>query len=282
MNEGPCPDDRNVELDEKQTDRKNSGPGDAEDDRASVEKKTKATSDEHAGGQEMSPLDFLLGVLRDQDTTPHLRFKVASIIAPYIHPKRKTASAERDALSDFNIDFPTAKTLRDDQDRYKRLYPYHNSPEALELKARIAATKNRLMYPAGYGTTEVTKDSRRLGELSDKRRSAKLTQKEDAEQAILNARVAAFKGTPEAEKWARDCFRIWQLTYKRQFRPDALTEEEKTELDSLRALYPGLSHEPDNYDQRMMLSFSEKMFGDSGKGRTSDHTARYYRPPKTG
>jgi hypothetical protein len=276
VNDGSGPDDRKIEMDKEETEKRVSGPGALEDGGGCVENKATAASDQSASGQDVSALDFLLGVMRDRDAAPHLRFKVASIIAPYIHPKQKTASRESDALSGFNIDFPTAKALRDEEQRYRRMLG--NDPEWANVKARIAAIKRDLTYPPDYGTTEVTRDSRRLGELSDKRRSAKLTQKEDAEQAILNARVAAFKGTPEGEKWASDCFRIWQLTYRKKFR-HSLTDEEQAVLDRLRTLYPGLSHEPDDYGLRMMMSFGEKNLA---SGQRSEQTDGYYRQPKTG
>jgi uncharacterized protein YnzC (UPF0291/DUF896 family) len=274
LNQGSGP-DRKTETDKKETEKRVSGPAPL-DGGACVESKATAASDQGASGQDVSPLDFLLGVMRDRDVAPHLRFKVASIIAPYIHPKQKTASIESDALAGFNIDFPMARELRDEEARYRRMRG--NDPEWANVKARIAAIKRDLTYPPDYGTTEVTRDSRRLGELSDKNRSAKLTQKEDAEQAILNARVAAFKGTPEAEKWGSDCFRIWQLTFRKKFR-HSLTDEEQAELDSLRALHPGLSHEPDDYDQRMAQSFAEKILA---SGRRPDQTDGYHRQPKMG
>jgi uncharacterized protein YnzC (UPF0291/DUF896 family) len=275
VNHGSGPDDRKVEMDKKETEKTVSGRAPL-DGGGCVESKATAASDQGASGKDVSPLDFLLGVMRDREAAPHLRFKVASIVAPYIHPKQKIASTESNALDGFNIDFSTARALRDEEARYRRMRG--NDPEWANVEARIAAIKRDLTYPPDYGTTEVTRDSRRLGELSDKNRSAKLTQKEDAEQATLNARVAAFKGTPEAEKWRSDCFRIWKLTFRKKFR-HSLTDEEQAELDSLRALYPGLSHEPDDYDMRMALSFGEKILA---SGRRSDQTGSYYRQPKTG
>src|ERR1700730_3647334 len=37
---------------------------------------------------ELTPLGFLLGVMRAADTPPHLRLQVASLVARYLHPKR--------------------------------------------------------------------------------------------------------------------------------------------------------------------------------------------------
>ena len=42
-------------------------------------------------GPEVTPLGFLLGVMRDADTPPHLRIRVAAMVAPYVHAKRVTA-----------------------------------------------------------------------------------------------------------------------------------------------------------------------------------------------
>jgi hypothetical protein len=35
----------------------------------------------------VTPLDFLLGVMRDADSPPTLRLRVAGIVAPYVHQK---------------------------------------------------------------------------------------------------------------------------------------------------------------------------------------------------
>lgn len=35
----------------------------------------------------VTPLDYMLGVLRDEAAEPHLRFDAAKSAAPYIHPK---------------------------------------------------------------------------------------------------------------------------------------------------------------------------------------------------
>ena len=37
----------------------------------------------------ITPLDFLLGVMRDENSPTPLRLKVTGIVAPYIHPKGK-------------------------------------------------------------------------------------------------------------------------------------------------------------------------------------------------
>jgi hypothetical protein len=254
---GSDPNDSKMEVGDGETDKGNSGHEDIGDNRGEAKNRATGASDGLADGQDASPLAFLLGVLRDVDTPAHLRLKVASITAPYVHPKQKAPHRESEALSGFNIDLAAAKALRDDELRYMDV---RGDPENDDVGVRIAATKSNLTYPAGYGTKEVNKDSRRLGELSDKHRSrVKLTQKEDAEQAILNARVAAFKGTPEAEKWALDRERIWRLTYKMKYEPEALTDEEQTELANLRALYPDLSREPDNYGDRVMFAFFAKL-----------------------
>jgi len=48
-------------------------------------KVVKVNSD--ADSDNVTPLDFLLGVMKDADTPPTLRLRVAGIVAPYVHQK---------------------------------------------------------------------------------------------------------------------------------------------------------------------------------------------------
>jgi hypothetical protein len=43
-----------------------------------------AAARQDVGGQDVSPLDFLLGLMRDPQTPPHLRIRLAHIVAPYV------------------------------------------------------------------------------------------------------------------------------------------------------------------------------------------------------
>ena len=69
------------------------------------------------------------------------------------------------------------------------------------------------------------------------------------------------------------------LTYRKKFRHSLTDEEQGPCSTGLRTLYPGLSHEPDDYGLRMMMSFGEKNLA---SGQRSEQTDGYYRQPKTG
>src|SRR5437763_15082749 len=73
-----------------------------------------------AANPEISPLVFLLGIMRDPNVSSELRFKAAQATLPFVHPKPGSARlpAGTVKLSDdtgaFTIDNGVAKALRDD------------------------------------------------------------------------------------------------------------------------------------------------------------------------
>ena len=91
-------------------------------------------------GPEVTPLGFLLGVMRDADTAPHLRIRVAGMVAPYVHAKRVTADPSESPVETvvvvddpygFKIEPAVARALRDDKQRLEFLwsserYPYRD------------------------------------------------------------------------------------------------------------------------------------------------------------
>jgi hypothetical protein len=70
---------------------------------------------EGPGGRDPSPLDFLLGLMRDAQTPHHLRIRVAHILAPYLHPKlgRRQDEVVIDDPFGFTVDPAVARELRD-------------------------------------------------------------------------------------------------------------------------------------------------------------------------
>lgn len=52
----------------------------------SVTTRTRETAD-RAAAEGLTPLDYLLGVLRDEDNDPALRMDAAKAAAPYVHAK---------------------------------------------------------------------------------------------------------------------------------------------------------------------------------------------------
>src|ERR1700737_952170 len=82
-----------------------------------------------AANPDISPLDFLLGIMRDPNVTSELRIKVAQAAAPFIHAKPGTARSSDPATSakpidgvcDFTIDPVLARALRDNHERASEL-----------------------------------------------------------------------------------------------------------------------------------------------------------------
>src|SRR4029077_889722 len=66
-------------------------------------KVVKVNSDD-ADADSVTPLDFLLGAMRDADSQPTLRLRVARIVAPYVHRKgRRTKFRSRQAEVDSEV-----------------------------------------------------------------------------------------------------------------------------------------------------------------------------------
>src|SRR6266478_8986647 len=68
----------------------------------------------------ISPLNFLLGVMRDPKAPTDLRIRVARAAAPLVHGKPGIASpgvGKAGAIDGFTIDIEEAKALRDIQQR---------------------------------------------------------------------------------------------------------------------------------------------------------------------
>ena len=165
---------------------------------------------------------------------------------------------EKDHASDFTIDPALAKALRDDYEHLKVLLrkrwepsKYGGPPSATEmeearlLRARIAERARAIGCPPGYGPQERRTDSDRLHKFLCKRLSPPLcgggpfSDAEDAEEAQLTARLAAFHESPEGR--ARE--RIGELFLK-SFR--GLSTAEQNERDNLKSLYPDLPPDPND------------------------------------
>jgi hypothetical protein len=62
---------------------------------------------------ELSPLDFLLGVMRDPSIPPDWRFRAAQAAAPYVHPKAERAQAVDPAATAEQIEGPSDDLSKD-------------------------------------------------------------------------------------------------------------------------------------------------------------------------
>jgi hypothetical protein len=215
-----------------------------------------------AANPEISPLEFLLGFMRDPNVSSELRIKIAQATLPFVHAKPGSARPGDpagtakliDGTGAFTIDHAVAKALRDDYHRLGELerkkcgdpLSAAEVEEESKLRARIDDRARAIECPAGYGLKQAQKDSNRLHQLYCKRisppscRGGALPDAEDTEEAQLRARVAAFDESPEG--CARRRIRELEMQDFRGGRSAA----EQNEFDSLRTLYPDLLLDPDD------------------------------------
>jgi hypothetical protein len=191
----------------------------------------------------LSPLDFFLEVMRNPEAAVHLRTKAARIAAPFVHPKpasRKPALVIDDPYG-FVIDLEAAREVRDTYRRHFRLqqtihmrgWEDKQHWEALRRYRELEWSLGQSTEcPACYTSIDEHEDLERRDELFKKwirgRRPHQLTPEEDAEEAHLYGRIAAFR---VAE--SRDSKRIKELTEL----GDKRTAGEQTELDAFEARY---------------------------------------------
>src|ERR1700726_5094856 len=140
-----------------------------------------AAIDAAAANPAISPLDFLLGIMRDPASSSELRIRAAAQAAPFIHAKPGTARPGDpagtakliDGTGAFTIDNAVAKALRDDYHRLGELVrkkcgdPLSAAEveEESKLGERIADRARAIGCQAGYGLMQAQKDSNRLHQL---------------------------------------------------------------------------------------------------------------------
>ena len=226
--------------------------------RGTPNKKTALRDAALAAAAAKSPLEFLYGIMSDPNVSCQLRIKAAQAALPFVHAKPGTrpgdpAGTEKlmDDTGAFAIDNAEARALRDDYHRLGELVrkkcgdPLSAAEveEESRLCARIEDRARAIGCPAGYGLKQAQKDRNRLHQLYCKRISpptyggGALSDAEDAEEAQLSARVAAFDESPEG--CARRRIRDLEMQRGR-------SAAEQSELDNLRTLYPDLPLDSDD------------------------------------
>jgi hypothetical protein len=188
-------------------------------------------------GADLSPLDFFLEVMRDPEAAVHLRTKAARIAAPFVHPKpasRKPALVIKDSYG-FDIDPAAARELRDfyrgywplvvNMSKYLPEKPYWDALVRFKrMEANLGAS---IRCPEGYTSVDEHEDLIRRDELFGKWRSRPpLTGEEDAEEAHLFARIAAFK---------QETRRAWRRMDVLRNLGEKRSVAEQCELDALEA-----------------------------------------------
>src|SRR3984893_14208113 len=136
-----------------------------------------------AANPDISPLDYLLGIVRDANASSELRFKAAQTTLPFVHAKPGSARPGDpagtakliDGTGAFTIDNAVAKALRDDYHRLGELVRKKDPLSAAEveeesnLRVRIGDRARTIGCQAGYGLKQAQKDSNRLHQLYCKR-----------------------------------------------------------------------------------------------------------------
>ena len=140
----------------------------------------------------ITPLDFLLGVMRDENSPTPLRLKVTGIVAPYVHPKGEPNEVDETGVEMKVVEDPYGFDARDTEiysSRWQRLralepsgidcirpgYPADlqkakKTPAFLELEKRIADK-----FPANYNELDSRQDRARLTELEAESKTRPLT-----------------------------------------------------------------------------------------------------------
>jgi hypothetical protein len=230
-------------------------------------KVVKVNSDD-ANAHSVTPLDFLLGVMRDANSPPALRLRAAALVAPYVHAKVEPtqideAPSEMTVVDDpygFDVDIADAlESIHQDQARLGALMPQNlddyfavcekvkQTTEYLELEKSIAEKQAALKCPPNYRELDSRQDRARLKELETDGKTRPLTAAEEHEQKHLPARLAAYALTPESA----DCARMNLL---KATRADLLTPEEKEELKRLEARYPEVPLDLTRIERHLLLA----------------------------
>jgi hypothetical protein len=209
-----------------------------------------------ADDQGTTPLGFLLHLMRAPTTPPHLLIRVASIVAPYVHARSTRPVPTEATVEDqygFSIDLEAAKQFRGDRarlDARKRPKP-EQCDQAMEatgaeialLKERVDDAIDRFGCPAGYDGADADDDQERVVALAEKRKTEALTPEEDAEEALIMARVAAYLASPKGRR-RTDVPRLRTLAHRRNIREIALSAEDEREYVDLSARYPDCGPKP--------------------------------------
>lgn len=189
---------------------------------------------EGRSSDDLSPLDFLLAVMRDPEAAPQQRVRAAQVAARYKHrPPEKPVTPVEDEFG-FKIDPEVAKAVWD-----IRREPGFRDSQKRDIWVREHI--EGIECPDGYNGHALEKDKKRLSELNE--RGRKLTPEEIAEEAYLITRCEVYRATPKHQAWCR----ISKLESRRAGWTK-LTAAELSELDDLRAQFPTVARDLEGED----------------------------------
>ncbi len=245
-----------------------------------------------AGAKALTPLGFLRAVMRHPDTPMHLRLRVASVLAPYLHAKAiPEAESEAEFVVEdeygFSVEPGLAKDLRDTQkaldDLLTKGQDGHEQLDDLRTKGRgsheqqkdvlikrLALAKEALRCADAYRWDDLAQDKERLYYLAAKRKAQGLTPAEDAEQIHLAARAFSHENSAEHaerehERAERERLRRRQAELYAKWKQYAISADEQVEFDRLRATLchtsKGLFSDPVSMDFRLQLWIEARIRG---------------------
>ena len=244
-----------------------------------------------AANPDISPRDFLLGIMRDPTTSSDLRVKIALELVRLTDAKpaigrRDDPTQSREPIDGASslIDAAVAHALRVDYHRLNELFQKSLGPggrdktklsaaekeEESMLRARIASRAREIGCPEGYGAKQERNDQNRLHSLHCKRISppscggGSLSADESAEEAQLLTRVLAFAESPEG-LGRRRILELELATFSRGPSP-----AEQDELDRLRKLYPDVPLDDDDPLKKAVEAW--------GQAAERERSARVKRP----
>ena len=224
-----------------------------------------------AGAKALTPLAFLRAVMRHRDTPVHLRLRVASILAPYLHARAdaQRRKAKLSLWSKTNIDSRwsrgSPKNLMDTQKALHDLPVWWTKGEGSfeeqrdVLRKRLALAKKSLRCPETYRWEDLAKDNGRLSQLAAKREAQGLTPPEDAEEIHLTART--FSHENSAEHAERERRRDRRNALYAKWKDYSITEAEQQEFDDLRASLRVIDPDPVRWDFHHQLWLEARIRG---------------------
>jgi hypothetical protein len=172
----------------------------------------------------VAPLDFLLGVMRDADSPPALRLRIVRIVAPYVHRKGEPIEVDEPPVAMVVVEDPYGfdkdigdqlESINRDRERLRALEPRlsdvkssrefiaalekaKQSTAYLELAKSIEEKRAALKCPPTYKELDSGKDRARLKDLKAESERRPLTAAERYEQRHLQARLEVYSPTRES------------------------------------------------------------------------------------
>jgi hypothetical protein len=191
----------------------------------------------------LDPLDFLLGVMRDEAAAPRERFRAARIAARYQHkPPARPVHLVEDEFG-FKIDPAVAKAVAGIKARCGTAAPA-NSASARPADASLRDHIATIECPDCYSSLDLLRDDARLKQFwAGRGPRAKLAPEEAAERDYLITRTEVYRASGRHHAWCRMAqlghFRTWGYT---------LSEDQRAELERLRAQFPTVAQQVDGID----------------------------------